>query len=91
MNLQRINRAVLFLLGSFLGVLILTSGAFPGDSPGKIYREEYLHLKEAEKNFYTRDYEESLAGYKRVETALGRIRAESPEWSPKLVEVQLEK
>jgi len=91
MSLKRVNRIVLFLLGYFLGVLILTSGAFPGDSPEKIYREEYLHLKEAEKNFYTRDYEESLAGYKRVETALGRIRTESPEWSPELVEVQLKK
>lgn len=91
MSLQRVNKLVIFVLGCLIGVLILSPGAFPGDSPEELYREGYLHLKQAERSFYERDYEKALAGYESVETALRGIKADYPEWSSDLIEVRLKK
>jgi len=82
------NLAVLVL---FLSVFILIPGAFSGDSPEEIYRGGYLQLKRAEQSFYTRNYEKALADYESVEKELRGIQENSPDWSPDLIEAQLEK
>jgi competence protein ComEC len=89
MRLQRTNKLLLFILVSLIGVLILSPGAFSGDSPEELYREGYLHLKQADRSFYEQDYEEALAGYERAEIALGGIKADYPDWSTELIEVRL--
>ncbi len=91
MRLQRINKLLLFILVSLLGVLILSPGAFSGDSPEELYRGGYLQIKQADKSFYEKDYEEALAKYESAEIALGGIKTEYPEWSPELIEVRLNK
>lgn len=89
MRLQRTNKNIIFILVSLLWVLILTSGAFPGDSPQELYREGYLHLKQADRSFYEQDFEEALSGYERAEIALREIKTDYPDWSTELIEVRL--
>lgn len=91
MNLQRANKLVIIALGCLLGVLILSPAAFSGSSPEELYRGGYLNLKQAEKNFYTRNYEKACAGYKSVETVLREIKTDYPDWSPDLIEVRLKR
>ncbi len=91
MRLQQINKLVISVLGCLIGVLILSLGAFSGDSPEDLFREGYLHLKQADRSFYEQDYEEALSGYESVETVLRGIKSDYPDWSTNSIEVRLKK
>ncbi len=64
---------------------------FQGDSPEDLFREGYLHLKQADRSFYEQDYEEALSGYESVETVLRGIKSDYPDWSTNSIEVRLKK